>query len=381
VVPSPARCGEPMTTSRQLFFERPGRLAWRELEAPRLEAPSEALVRPIAAARCDLDCAIVEGRAPFRGALLHWLRHHLPRRVGQRGLFRNAPFAGPFGFGHECVAEVVAVGEEVRSVAIGDRVVVPFQLACGACGRCRRGLTANCEVVPVAAGYGLGSREFGGVLADRVRVPFADAMLVRAPDGVPAIELASAGDNVADGFRSVAAPLAAQPAASVLVVGGEAASVGLYAVLSALALGAGEVAYLDPDPSRARIAESLGARLVGRRYRRAERAYAITVDASADPEGLAAAVLSTEPGGRCTSVGIYFARRTPFPLLPAFVNGITFETSRVASRAVLPEVLAAIGSGRLRPSRVETLVAPWADAAEAFRAPAAKVVVERPLQR
>lgn len=101
------------------------------------------------------------------------------------------------------------------------------------------------------------------------------------------------------------------------------------------------------------------------------------MDARANPEGLASAVLATEPGGVCTSVGIYFAARTPFPLLPAFMNGITFHTSRVSSRAVLPDVLRAIGSGLLRPSRVTTTIAPWGSAAEAFCEPVAKVIVER----
>lgn len=370
-----------MESSQQLFFERPGRLGWRTVGAPRLNGPGQALVRPIAVARCDLDAAIVEGRAPFRGAALHWLRDRLPRSVGQRRLFRDAPFAGPFPFGHECVAEVLEVGEEVRTVRAGDRVVVPFQIACGACDRCGRGVTASCTAVPHAATYGLGRGEWGGVLGDVVRVPFADAMLLAAPTGVAAVELASAGDNVADGYRTVAGPLRGRPGAPVLVVGGEAASVGLYAVLAAVALGSTEVAYLDPDPSRARIAESLGARSIGRRYRKAARSYPITVDASAAPEGLKSAVLSTEPGGVCTSVGIYFATTTPFPLLPAFMNGITFHTSRVSSRAVLPEVLAAIGAGLLRPSRVKTTIAPWDLAAEAFLEPAAKVVVERPALR
>jgi threonine dehydrogenase-like Zn-dependent dehydrogenase len=367
-----------MDSSRHLFFERPGHLAWRTIAAPTLERPEQALVRPLAVARCDLDAAIVDGRAPFRGRALHWLRDHLPPALGQDGLFRSAPFRGPFPFGHECVAEVLAVGEGVRTVRPGERVVVAFQIACGACDRCGRGVTASCSAVPHAATFGLGRGDWGGVLGDVVRVPYADAMLLPAPPGVSAIDLASAGDNVADGWRTVAEPLRARPGAPVLVVGGEAASVGLYAVLAAVALGASEVAYLDPDPTRTAIAESLGARSIGRTYRRGDRAYAITVDASANPEGLAAAVLSTEPGGVCTSVGIYFATRTPFPLLPAFMNGITFHTSRVSSRAVLPDVLRAIGDGTLMPTRVTTTVAPWDDAGTAFLDPAAKVIVARP---
>lgn len=362
---------------QQLFFERPGRLAWREVPAPRLSTGCDALVRPLAVARCDLDCALVHGRAPFRSRALHLLRDRLPRRIGRDGIFKRAPFAGPFAFGHECVARVIAVGPEVRSVRAGDRVVVPFQISCGACARCARGLTQSCAAVPHAASYGLGRGAWGGVLADVVRVPFADAMLLAAPSHVAAEELASAGDNVADGYRTVARPLSERPGADVLVVGGEAASVGLYAVAVARALGAGEVVYLDHDRARLEIAARLGARVIEGPYRSQRAAFPITVDASAHPDGLAAAVLATEPGGTCTSVGIYFAARTAFPLLPAFVNGIAFRTSRVAARAELPAVLALIAAGRLVPSAVTTLTAPWHDAPAAFRAPGAKVIVAR----
>lgn len=360
---------------RELVFEGVSRLAWREAAAPVLHDPSEALVRPLAVARCDLDVAIVRGTAPFRGKPLHWLREHLPHRLGRDGLFRRAPFAAPFSFGHECVAEVLEVGEAVRGFARGDLVVLPFQLSCGACDRCRRGLTASCEAVPHGASYGLG-RGVRGVLSDVVSVPFADAMLLRAPD-VDVLELASAGDNVADGVRTVLSPLRARPGASVLVVGGLAASVGLYAVLAAIALGAESVAYHDQDVSRLRLAEALGATAIAGPYR-PQRPRAITVDASADPRGLAAAVRSTEPGGTCTSVGIYFASETPFPLLPAFMNGLTFHTGRVCSRAMLPDVLALIGGGALVPSRVTTHVAPWDEAPRAFLEHGAKVIVHRP---
>jgi threonine dehydrogenase-like Zn-dependent dehydrogenase len=362
---------------RHLVFERPGRLAWREAPAPELTSEAQALVRPIAVARCDLDAALVGGRAPFRSRALHFLRYHLPPALGRDRIFRNVPFQGPFPFGHECVAEVIAVGEAVRTVRAGERVIVPFQISCGWCERCGRGVTASCSSVPHAASYGLGRGAWGGVLADVVRVPYADAMLVPTPAGVSPLELASAGDNVADGYRTVARPLAARPGAPVLVVGGEAASVGLYAVATARALAASEIVYLDHDRQRLAIAERLGARVVEGRYHRQAGAFPITVDASAHPDGLAAAILSTEPGGTCTSVGIYFGLRTPFPLLPAFMNGITFHASRVASRAVLPEVLALVGSGRLVPSRVTTLVASWDEAAAAFLHAGVKVVVQR----
>src|SRR5438128_715326 len=81
-----------------------------------------------------------------------------------------------------------------------------------------------------------------------------------APDGVSPAAIASASDNVSDAYRTVADPLAAEPGAEVLIVAGMAASISLYAVDIARALGAGAVHFLDHDPARLALAESLGAR-------------------------------------------------------------------------------------------------------------------------
>lgn len=366
---------------RELVFLEPKRVAWRETDAPQLRGPGEALVRPLAVARCDLDRAVLRGEAPFRGRLLHWLRNHLPDAIGQRRLFRDAPFRGPFPFGHECVGEVVAIGDAVRGVRPGMRVIVPFQISCGGCAPCGRGLTASCDRVPARAMYGfgtLGGLEWGGALADLVRVPFADAMLVPLPAGTDPVALASAGDNVCDGWRTVGPHLAARPGAPVLVVGGDAASVGLYAAGIAVALGAERVDYLDHDATRLAIAARLGAQPVERAYSAPPAArYAITVDASATPAGLAHALLAVEPGGVCTSVGIYYTERTPVPLRAMYGTGMTFITGRAHARAALPAVIDLIAAGRFDPALVTTCVAAWDDAPEALLDPGPKTVLAR----
>ena len=87
--------------------------------------------------------------------------------------------------GHEGLAEVVAVGDEVTKVRVGDRVVVPFQINCGECNACRRGVTGSCASLPLMAMYGmapLAGLDGGGFMADLVPVPFADAMLLPVPD-------------------------------------------------------------------------------------------------------------------------------------------------------------------------------------------------------
>ena len=95
-----------------------------------------------------------------------------------------------------------------------------------------------------------------------MRVPFADAMLVAAPAGIAPAALASASDNIPDGWRTVAPHLAQRPGADVLVVAGGGLSIALYAVDAAGALGAGRVVYADRDPGRLAVAAALGAEAV-----------------------------------------------------------------------------------------------------------------------
>jgi alcohol dehydrogenase len=339
---------------RQLTFVKPGqRLEWREVPEPRLEGPGEAIVRPLVVASCDLDKAVVHGQTPW---------------------------AGPFAFGHEFIAEVVEVGDGVRRVRPGELVVVPFQISCGACARCARGLTGSCTTVKAGAMYGLGplGGEWGGALSDLVRVPFADAMLLPSPPGIAPASIASASDNLPDAWRAVGPGLEEHPGAPVLIVGGlGGASIGLYAVAIAKALGASQVDYCDADPDRLEKAHALGARPieVGDAFPQRLGSYPITV--SAGPwQGLVCALRSTEPAGVCTSVGIYF-QPPRLPLLEMYTVGVTFKTSRVMARAVIPKVLDLVTQGRLHPEAITSDHAAWDEAGEALLGYRTKLVITR----
>jgi alcohol dehydrogenase len=189
--------------------------------------------------------------------------------------------------------------------------------------------------------------------------------------------VASASDNISDAWRTVAPALEREPGAPVLVVGGAgAASIGLYAVALAQALGAQTVQYVDADAGRRRTAEELGAEVLAEAPRRLGP-YPITVDASADPEGLRLALRSTAPDGTCTSTGIYFQDQE-LPLLEMYTKGITFHTSRVHARPAMPAVLELAASGALRPQAVTSRVVAWQDAPEALLAGGwTKLVFER----
>ena len=329
----------------QLTYVSPGNVEAWEVPRPALRSDDEAIVRPITVATCDLDTALVRGLTPW---------------------------SGPFPLGHEGVAEVQEVGDAVTTVSPGDRVCLPYQVSCGSCRHCRAGLTAQCEGhgggTPGSQFYGFSptGREWGGFLSDAVRVPFADHMLVALPDDVEPEIVASLSDNIVDGWRTVAEPLAERPGVPVLVVGGSGA-IGLYAAATAMALGAERVTYVDRSRARLGKAERLGAEVleIERGWPKALGPFPITVDANSTPPGLRLALLSTDAGGVCTSAGWYY-KPLELPVWELTLKSVTFKTGLIQARVGMPTVLNLIQTGQLDPRPITDRVLPWADVMSAL---------------
>jgi threonine dehydrogenase-like Zn-dependent dehydrogenase len=340
---------------RHLMFEEAGRYVWREAAEPQLTDPRQALVRPLAVACCDLDVGVAQGV--------------LPMPPGH-------------AVGHEGVAEVVAVGDQVTGVGIGDRVVVPFQINCGECPACRRGATGSCAALPLMAMYGmapLAGLDGGGFLADLVLVPFADAMLIALPASVDPVTVASLSDNIPDGWRGVGPyrdELAALDAVDrrVLVMG--RLSIGLYAAALAAALGV-HVDYVDTDPGRLAAAEKLGATVHDRvEPDRSWEPYPVTVHTTANPNLLSKTLRMTWPDGVCTDTGIYYQGKVEMPLLPMYTRGVRFVTGRVNARAVIPDVLELLSSSADLGLVTDQVVA-WEEAPRVWPAMTGKTVFTR----
>lgn len=337
------------------MFEEVGRYAWRETPDPQITAPEQALVRPLTVACCDLDVAVVHGR--------------LPMPPGH-------------AVGHEGLAEVVAVGDDVASIKVGDRVVVPFQISCGTCRECRRGVTGSCGSLPLMAMYGmapLAGLDGGGFMSDLVLVPYADAMLIPVPATVDPIAVASLSDNIPDGWRAVG-PFAAELAEldpadrRVLVIG--RLSIGLYAAALAVALGC-RVDYVDTDPGRLAAAEKVGAAVHDlAKPDKTWAPYPVTVNTSGDRALLAATLRATWPDGVCTDTGIYPEYNVELPLLPMYTRGVRFATGRVSARAVIPQILDVLAGGCDLSPIVERVV-PWEDAPSAWSTMTGKTVFTR----
>ncbi len=337
---------------QHLFFSGPGELEWREAPDPKLAHDRDVLVRPVTVARCDLDGPIAMGLYPM---------------------------PGPFAMGHEMVGEVVDRGDAAGGVDIGDLVIVPFQISCGSCAMCRAGLTNACEAVPAGSAFGLGPHggiDFGGALADLVRVPYADHLLLPLPGGVTPEAAAGIPDNVADGYRCVAGPMAEWPGEPVLVVGGLAQAVGLYAVAAAVALGAPRVVYVDHDVERLRLARLLGAEAVESPLEAlvATEQFAVTVDACVLDRGRDFALRSTRACGTCTSVSGGPTSRASLPLQAMYLRGIRYEIGRVHARSTAEPVLDLVASGLLDPAALVTRTIGFSEAAEAMTEPDVKIV-------
>ena len=333
---------------RQLEYVSPGQLRYAEVPEPKLEFKSDAIVRPIAATTCDLDRAIIAGFTPFHG---------------------------PFALGHEAVAEVVEVGDDTAQLTPGDLVVVPWHVFCGTCTRCQRGRTAHCERVPRYAMYGLPlGGQFGGLLSEAVRVPWAAHALVPVPAGLDPRAAASASDNLTDAYRAVAPGLIETAGADVLVLGGTG-SIGVYAVAFAIALGASAVAYYDAyEPEAAALAQRFGAELLTEPP--PAREFGITVDASGRAAGLRLALAATGPAGRCHSVGIYFDD-VALPLNSMYMDGVTFTTGRPDVAPSIPKVLELLSAGSIDAMSVFSEVITFDDAPLALAGGLRKPLVVR----
>src|SRR6185295_2587419 len=322
---------------RQLTCSAPNTIGWQDVPEPRLEGDGEALVRPLSVARCDIDLFLTCGLFPSRG---------------------------PFALGHEGIAEILELGDAVRGLEVGQRVVVAFQVSCGTCSSCVAGHTGNCDKYPVLSDYGmqpLSGIEYGGMLSDVVRVPWAAAMLAPVARNLDSVALGSVSDNVLDGYRAVAPHLAVLPGADVLIVCHGLKSVPLYAAQTALALGAGRVDYASDDAEALALAERLGAHPIRTDFEKPERLYPIVVDAGLTPAGLRYAIRATAPEGTLQTVSFYAGGDTPMPLGRLYTLGIRFFIGRAHAAALMRDVMPLIEAGRLRPADVTTRVVDWED--------------------
>src|SRR5438128_363035 len=216
---------------RAVTFMAPGQVLVQDVPEPALSHPRDAIVRIEASGVCGSDLHIYHGRVKIEPG---------------------------FTIGHEYVGTVVETGDDVRELAVGDRVLGCFQTACGRCFFCRRSWFHKCDHSRTF-GHGATLGSLQGTQAEQTLVPNADLVLRKLPAGMSDDVALFAGDVMGTGYHAVVES-DVRPGDSVAVLG--LGPVGLCAVQAARAVGAAHVLAIDSVADRLRMAESFGAQPV-----------------------------------------------------------------------------------------------------------------------
>src|SRR3954471_3282996 len=319
----------------------PGDIRVEQRDEPKIEHPTDAIIRLSATCVCGSDLW------PFRGV------EHVD---------------GPAPMGHEYVGIVEEVGSDVRNIKPGQFVIGSFFASDNTCEICRAGYQSSCI-----------HRELVGAIgtqAEYARIPLADGTLVATPD-LPSSDLIpsflAASDVLGTGwFAAVAAE--AGPGKTVAVVGDGA--VGLLGVRAAKQLGAEQIIAMSRHQSRQQLARELGATdIVAERgddgvarlkdLTNGLGAHSV-IEAVGTQESMMQAIRATRPGGHIGYVGV--SHDVSLPGDELFFSGIHLHGGPAPVRRFLPELIELICNREIDPGKVFDLALPLEDAAEGYRA-------------
>lgn len=314
--------------------------------------------------------------------------------------------------GHEFMGEVVEVGKGVGNLKKGDRVLIPFNIACGNCFFCKRSDYSLCDNSnPNAAllekmyGYS-GSALFGyshlmggyaGGQAEYVRVPFADVGAFKVPESLTDEQVLFLTDIFPTGYMA-AENCNIQPGDTVAVWG--AGPVGLFTIKSALLLGAERVICIDRFPERLALALEAGAEIINYEETPVQeelraRTGGMGPDACIDAVGMEAhgvspdaiydkvtqmmrlnsdrahvlreAIIACRKGGTVSLPGVYGGLVDKIPMGAAHGKSLTFKMGQTATHRYVPRLLEHIEAGRIDPTFLITHRMKLEEAPEAYR--------------
>jgi 2-desacetyl-2-hydroxyethyl bacteriochlorophyllide A dehydrogenase len=316
---------------RAVTFQAPGEVSVEDVPEPTLLHPADAIVRIAASGVCGSDLHIYHGRVQV-----------------ERG----------FTIGHEYVGTVIAAGEEVREVGVGDRVLGCFQTACGHCYFCRHGWFHKCDTSRTF-GHGATLGSLPGTQAEQALVPNADLILRKVPEGMSDDVALFAGDVMGTGYHAVEqSGLQQGEVAAVLGLG----PVGLCSVQAARAVGAAHVIAIDTVPERLAMAESFGAQPVhltegdprtAVREATDGRGADVAIDAVGDPRALDLALRLTRKCGTVQAIGVY-AERCEVHMGLLWIKALSLGSGHANVIGHVDTVVEMMSSGRLDPTPLVT---------------------------
>ena len=359
-----------------MTYQGPYRVRVVEKPMPEILHPKDAIVRVTRACVCGSDLHLYHGLVP-------------DTRVGQT-------------FGHEFVGIVEEIGPDVQTLKAGDRVIVPFNIFCGECFFCQKGLYSNCHntnpnatAVGGIYGYSHTTGGYEGGQAEYVRVPFADAGPMKIPDTIDDENAALCTDAYPTGYQ--AAEMGEIKQGDTVVIFG-AGPIGLFAAKSSWFLGAGRVLIVDEYEYRLEFAkkfaqcETVNFREVGDVVQFLKKATdglgadvcidAVGCEARGDAfqrltgltlklQGGAAtplvwAIDAVRKGGVVSIVGVYGPTFNMIPIGDAINKGLTLRMNQASVKRNLPRLIEHIEAGRINPKDVITHRIPLEEISEAY---------------
>jgi threonine dehydrogenase-like Zn-dependent dehydrogenase len=360
-----------------MSYRGPYRVRVVDKPMPEIEHPGDAIVRVTRSCICGSDLHLYHGLIP-------------DTRVGQT-------------FGHEFVGIVEDVGPAVHQLKPGDRVIVPFNIACGQCYFCLKGLTSNCHnanpnatAIGAIFGYSHTTGGYDGGQAEYVRVPFADVGPMKIPDDVGDDDAALCTDAFPTGYQ--AAEMAGIKRGDSVVIFG-AGPIGLFAARSAWFMGAGRVMIVDELDYRLEFAarfaqcetfnfrhvsdpvwslkkssdwlgwdaaiEAVGCEARGSAFQRALGIRPFKIQGGT-ATALYWAIDVVRKGGIVSIVGAFGPTLNLVNIGAALNKGLTLRMNQASVRRYLPRCLEHIQAGHIRPSDVITHRIPLADVADGY---------------
>jgi alcohol dehydrogenase len=315
---------------RALVYHGPGQRAWEEVDDPEITDGGDAIVRVDATTICGTDLHILAGDVPE----VH------PGRI----------------LGHEAVGTVDKVGDNVRRLSPGDRVLVSCISACGTCRFCREGRYGQCTE---GGGWTLG-RPIDGTQAEYVRVPYADTSTHRIPDGVSDEEILMLADILPTGYEVGVLAGEVRPGDVVAVVG--AGPVGLSAITCARLYSPSHVIAIDLSDDRLKAASEFGADVTVNNSARDAAAITrgltgqlgadVAIEAVGTPATFELAVKLVRPGGRIANIGVH-GKPAMLHLEDQWARDITITTGLVDTSSTTT-LMRLVTTGQLHPGRFAT---------------------------
>ena len=315
---------------KALVYHGPGQKAWEDVPDPDIQQDTDAVIRVETVTICGTDLHILKGDTPEVSA----------GRI----------------LGHEAVGTVTQVGSGVKTLAVGDRVLVSCVSACGTCRFCREGRFGQC----LGGGGWILGYMIDGTQAEYVRVPFADTSTYKIPAGTSDEEILMLADILPTSYEVGVLNGHVSPGDTVAVVG--AGPIGLSAILCAKMFTPSQVVAIDLADARLEAAKAFGADLTVNNGRENALAFIkeitdglgadVAIEAVGVPDSFELCTSLIRPGGRVANIGVH-GKPATLHLESLWIRDVTITTGLVDTYST-PTLLRLVAARQIDAARFVT---------------------------